>query len=181
MHVTVHYVHVASYVLCVCVCFILLNMDRLARLPSNILACKKLNFKNDQYFLKYHYVHLKIKHLRYLYRVGFQSGKIRSRIFYFFITFCQEAFRRFQLDVNMSGLRQTPLTCSGHTRPVVQLAFSDITPFGYFLISACKGMTFQFWPLFLQMLKQYGRNRVFRISSISISEFTAYSLQLNAF
>lgn len=38
----------------------------------------------------------------------------------------------------MSGLRQTPLTCSGHTRPVVQLAFSDITPFGYFLISACK-------------------------------------------
>lgn len=26
---------------CVCVCFILLNMDRLARLPSNILACKK--------------------------------------------------------------------------------------------------------------------------------------------
>ena len=39
----------------------------------------------------------------------------------------------------MSSLRQTPLTCSGHTRPVVQLAFSDITPFGYFLISACKG------------------------------------------
>ncbi|KAK3098632.1 hypothetical protein FSP39_021396 [Pinctada imbricata] len=38
----------------------------------------------------------------------------------------------------MSGMRQTPLTCSGHTRPVVQLAFSDITPFGYFLISACK-------------------------------------------
>ncbi|KAJ8300975.1 hypothetical protein KUTeg_022494 [Tegillarca granosa] len=38
----------------------------------------------------------------------------------------------------MSALRQTPLTCSGHTRPVVYLAFSDITPFGYFLISACK-------------------------------------------
>ncbi|CAL8242109.1 unnamed protein product [Merluccius merluccius] len=36
------------------------------------------------------------------------------------------------------AMRQTPLTCSGHTRPVVDLAFSGITPFGYFLISACK-------------------------------------------
>ncbi|GCC33292.1 hypothetical protein chiPu_0011761 [Chiloscyllium punctatum] len=35
-------------------------------------------------------------------------------------------------------MRQTPLTCSGHTRPVVDLAFSGITPYGYFLISACK-------------------------------------------
>ncbi|XP_039258725.2 serine-threonine kinase receptor-associated protein-like [Styela clava] len=34
--------------------------------------------------------------------------------------------------------KQTPLTCSGHTRPVVDLAFSDITEDGYFLISACK-------------------------------------------
>lgn len=39
----------------------------------------------------------------------------------------------------MSNLRQTPLTCSGHTRPVVHLDFSDITECGYFLISACKG------------------------------------------
>ncbi|KAG8195868.1 hypothetical protein JTE90_001106 [Oedothorax gibbosus] len=38
----------------------------------------------------------------------------------------------------MSGLRQTALTCSGHTRPVVDLAFSSITSTGYFLISACK-------------------------------------------
>lgn len=37
--------------------------------------------------------------------------------------------------------RQIPLTCSGHTRPVVHLSFSDITPYGYFLISACKGKT----------------------------------------
>ncbi|XP_075459124.1 serine-threonine kinase receptor-associated protein [Ascaphus truei] len=36
------------------------------------------------------------------------------------------------------AMRQTPLTCSGHTRPVVDLAFSRITPYGYFLISACK-------------------------------------------
>ncbi|GBM28273.1 Serine-threonine kinase receptor-associated protein [Araneus ventricosus] len=38
----------------------------------------------------------------------------------------------------MSGLRQTALTCSGHTRPVVDLAFSSVTSAGYFLISACK-------------------------------------------
>lgn len=40
----------------------------------------------------------------------------------------------------MANLRQVPLTCSGHTRPVVHLDFSDITDCGYFLISACKGM-----------------------------------------
>lgn len=34
--------------------------------------------------------------------------------------------------------KQTPLTCSGHTRPVVDLAFSEVTEDGYFLISACK-------------------------------------------
>lgn len=38
----------------------------------------------------------------------------------------------------MANLRQIPLTCSGHTRPVVHLDFSDITECGYFLISACK-------------------------------------------
>lgn len=38
----------------------------------------------------------------------------------------------------MANLRQTPLTCSGHTRPVVNLDFSGITESGYFLISACK-------------------------------------------
>lgn len=40
----------------------------------------------------------------------------------------------------MANLRQTPLTCSGHTRPVVHLDFSGVTESGYFLISACKGM-----------------------------------------
>lgn len=39
----------------------------------------------------------------------------------------------------MASLRQTPLTCSGHTRPVVHLGFSDVTDSGYYLISACKG------------------------------------------
>ena len=39
----------------------------------------------------------------------------------------------------MAATRQTPLTCSGHTRPVVDLAFSGFTDKGYFLISACKG------------------------------------------
>lgn len=38
----------------------------------------------------------------------------------------------------MANLRQTPLTCSGHTRPVVYLDFSGVTDCGYFLISACK-------------------------------------------
>lgn len=32
-----------------------------------------------------------------------------------------------------------PLTCAGHTRPVVDLAFSGLTDDGYFMISACKG------------------------------------------
>jgi len=39
----------------------------------------------------------------------------------------------------MSSLRQTPLTCSGHTRPVVFLAFSSIGEDGkFYSISACK-------------------------------------------
>ena len=36
--------------------------------------------------------------------------------------------------------KQLPLTCPGHTRPVVHLGFSNITANGgYFLITACKG------------------------------------------
>lgn len=36
--------------------------------------------------------------------------------------------------------KQIPLTCPGHTRPVVDLAFSDPTDGGsYYLISGCKG------------------------------------------
>ena len=39
------------------------------------------------------------------------------------------------------GLRQTPLTCSGHTRPVVYLAFSELNDDGsYYSVAACKGM-----------------------------------------
>jgi len=41
-------------------------------------------------------------------------------------------------DSEIMSVRQTPLTCHGHTRPVVQLAFSKITESGYFVISACK-------------------------------------------
>ena len=40
------------------------------------------------------------------------------------------------------NLRQTPLTCSGHTRPVVFLSFSEFNPedeANYYSISACKG------------------------------------------
>lgn len=39
----------------------------------------------------------------------------------------------------MTTLKQVPLTCGGHTRPVVHLDFSDVTKDGYYLISACKG------------------------------------------
>eukprot|EP01113_Clastostelium_recurvatum_P010563 TRINITY_DN1525_c0_g1_i1.p1 TRINITY_DN1525_c0_g1~~TRINITY_DN1525_c0_g1_i1.p1 ORF type:complete len:317 (+),score=78.63 TRINITY_DN1525_c0_g1_i1:210-1160(+) len=35
------------------------------------------------------------------------------------------------------SLRQVPLICSGHSRPVPDLAYSPITPDGFFLISAC--------------------------------------------
>jgi serine-threonine kinase receptor-associated protein len=33
-----------------------------------------------------------------------------------------------------------PLVCHGHSRPVVDLSYSPVTPDGYFLISASKGM-----------------------------------------
>lgn len=39
----------------------------------------------------------------------------------------------------MSAIRQTPLTCPGHTRPVVHLHYSNVTSTGYYLISASKG------------------------------------------
>jgi len=35
------------------------------------------------------------------------------------------------------ALRQVPLICSGHSRPVPDLAYSPTTPDGFFLISAC--------------------------------------------
>lgn len=46
----------------------------------------------------------------------------------------------------LTALRQTPLTCSGHTRPVVFLAFSDYNEedsANYYMISACKGKKIQ--------------------------------------
>ena len=42
--------------------------------------------------------------------------------------------------------RQVPLTCPGHTRPVVDLAFSGLTEEGSYLISASKG---EIWVLFV--------------------------------
>lgn len=64
------------------------------------------------------------------------SNKAIERLFVFRV--------RLQCDNTraMANLRQVPLTCSGHTRPVVHLDFSDITDCGYFLISACKGTHF---------------------------------------
>ncbi|KAJ1920205.1 hypothetical protein H4219_001438 [Mycoemilia scoparia] len=45
-----------------------------------------------------------------------------------------------------SNTRQIPLTCSGHTRPVVQLSFSKILTDGsYLLVSSCKGHKGAVW------------------------------------
>lgn len=41
-------------------------------------------------------------------------------------------------DTMAAAPRQTPLTCSGHTRPVVDLHFSPETADGFFVVSACK-------------------------------------------
>jgi hypothetical protein len=44
-------------------------------------------------------------------------------------------------DENVQGMEgteaQTPLVCPGHTRGVVQVSYSNPTPDGVFLISAC--------------------------------------------
>lgn len=37
-----------------------------------------------------------------------------------------------------------PLVCHGHSRPVVDLFYSPVTPDGYFLISASKGLHFHY-------------------------------------
>ncbi|ORX89221.1 WD40 repeat-like protein [Basidiobolus meristosporus CBS 931.73] len=42
-------------------------------------------------------------------------------------------------QTSVNAARQIPLTCSGHTRPVVDLQYSSVTADGsYYLISACK-------------------------------------------
>lgn len=35
---------------------------------------------------------------------------------------------------------QVPLVCHGHSRPIVDLSYSPVTPDGFFLVSASKGM-----------------------------------------
>lgn len=40
---------------------------------------------------------------------------------------------------------QVPLVCHGHSRPIVDLSYSPITPDGFFLVSASKGMAFFFF------------------------------------
>jgi serine-threonine kinase receptor-associated protein len=43
----------------------------------------------------------------------------------------------------MNNSRQIPLTCSGHSRPVVQIQMSPFVENNkYYLISACKGILF---------------------------------------
>lgn len=45
-----------------------------------------------------------------------------------------------EAPANTLGLKQTPLTCNGHTRPIVHLDFSKITKTGFYFISASKGI-----------------------------------------
>ena len=42
----------------------------------------------------------------------------------------------------MAAIRQVPLVCGGHERPVVALKFSGVTEDGSYLISASKGIIF---------------------------------------
>ena len=42
----------------------------------------------------------------------------------------------------MAAIRQVPLVCGGHERPVVALKFSGVTKDGSYLISASKGIVF---------------------------------------
>lgn len=38
---------------------------------------------------------------------------------------------------NSAALRQIPIVCPGHSRPLAQVEYSPVTPGGFFLISAC--------------------------------------------
>lgn len=60
----------------------------------------------------------------------------------------------------MSSLKQVPLTCGGHTRPVVHLDFSDVTDDGYYLISACKG-EFSFYKYMYITFKILNYNSIY--------------------
>ena len=73
------------------------------------------------------------------------TRKKRSEVkFHFLLRIFFQFIRKHTIKAIMSSMRQNPLTCSGHTRPVVHLSFSRITPDGYFLISASKGFEFIF-------------------------------------
>lgn len=49
-----------------------------------------------------------------------------------------------------------PLVCHGHSRPVVDLFYSPITPDGFFLISASKGMVMIQLGIFLFVFFKLG-------------------------
>ena len=69
---------------------------------------------------------------------------MHAHIFFIKFNFLEDQSFEFLFILNKTemgtSLRQIPITCSGHTRPVVDLKFSDITSSSYYLISACKGI-----------------------------------------
>ena len=60
------------------------------------------------------------------------------------VLFC---FWFFRLEEEMEKKKvAVPLVCHGHSRPVVDLSYSPVTPDGFFLISASKGDSLFFFP-----------------------------------
>lgn len=71
---------------------------------------------------------------------------------------------------------QVPLVCHGHSRPVVDLFYSPVTPDGFFLISASKGKLslslsqLKFWGIHSFRLCNYASNRLTHPRSFCMQE-----------
>ena len=59
----------------------------------------------------------------------------------FVFEFAVVVFIKWEMDRKKVAV---PLVCHGHSRPVVDLFYSPVTPDGFFLISASKGIIFAF-------------------------------------
>lgn len=59
-----------------------------------------------------------------------------------------------------------PLVCHGHSRPVVDLCYSPVTPDGFFLISASKGICQLHFPNLTHVYMTCNRMYVFLFSTL---------------